>query len=229
MTDLINAGIEYMTFSHIMVFIYILNTMISLGLIFVDKTKSASAIMAWIMVLYILPVVGLFMYLILSQNIARKKIFRMTADEEAGLGSLLGWQKEAVRKGISDNPEDETYKWRNMILLNLEYADSLLIDSKEIELIFDGQEMFDRLLEDIRNAKYTIKLCYYIIRDDDTGRELIELLTRKAKEGVKVRLLIDALGSRSIGYSELKEFKRAGGRYAYFFKPLIRKCLKLDS
>ena len=222
MTDILKAVLEYMSFSHFMVFIYILNTLISLGLIFVDKTKSASAIMAWIMVLYILPVVGLVMYLILSQNIARKKIFRMTADEEAGIGTLLEWQKEAVRKGISVNPEDETYKWRNMILLNLEYADSLLIDCKEVELIYDGQEMFDRLLEDIRNAKYTIKLCYYIIRDDDTGKELIELLTRKAQEGVKVRLLIDALGSRSIGYTDLRAFKKAGGRYAYFFKPLIR-------
>ena len=180
MTDILKAVLEYMSFSHFMVFIYILNTLISLGLIFVDKTKSASAIMAWIMVLYILPVVGLVMYLILSQNIARKKIFRMTADEEAGIGTLLEWQKEAVRKGISVNPEDETYKWRNMILLNLEYADSLLIDCKEVELIYDGQEMFDRLLEDIRNAKYTIKLCYYIIRDDDTGKELIELLTKEA-------------------------------------------------
>ena len=222
MADLFNSLIEYMTFSHIMVFIYILNTIISLGLIFVDTNKSASAIMAWIMILYILPAVGLFMYLILSQNIARMKIFRMTADEEAGLGSLLEWQKEAVRKGISDNPEDETYKWRNMIMLNLDYANSLLIDCKDIELIYDGREMFDRLLEDIRNAKYTIKLCYYIIRDDDTGKELIDLLTRKAQEGVKVRLLIDALGSRSIGYSELRAFKKAGGRYAYFFKPLIR-------
>ena len=37
-----------------------------------------------------------------------------------------------------------------------------------------------------------------------------------------MRLLIDALGSRSIGYTDLREFKKAGGEYAYFFKPLIR-------
>ena len=222
MSSFISSLIDSMTFSHIMVFVYILNTLISIGLIFFDRRKSASAVMAWIMVLYILPVLGLLLYLILSQNIARQKIFRMTADEEAGIDTLVGWQKEAVRNGISDNPLDETYKWRSMIALNLDYANSLLIDCKDVELIFDGQEMFDRLLEDIRNAKYTIKLCYYIVRDDDTGNELIDLLTRKAQEGVKVRLLIDALGSRSIGYTNLREFRKAGGRYAYFFKPLIR-------
>lgn len=222
MTELVNALSEYMTFSHIMVFIYVLNTLIALGLIFVDTTKSPSAIMAWIMMLYILPAVGLVLYLIFSQNIARMKIFRMTADEEAGIGTLVKWQKETVRKGISENPEDETFKWRDMIALNLDYAGALLIDCKEVDLVYDGQEMFDRLLNDIRNAKYTIKLCYYIVKDDDTGKELINLLTRKAAEGVKVRLLLDALGSRSIGHRDLYEFKKAGGRYAFFFKPLIR-------
>ena len=222
MGTIIDSILEYLTFSHIMVIVYILNALIALGLIFVDRKKSASAIMAWIMVLYLLPAVGLVMYLILSQNIARLQIFRMTADEEEGIETLLGFQKESFRNGISRGAGDLTYKWRNMIAMNLEYANALLIDARDVEVIYDGQEMFDRLCDDIRKAKYTVKLCYYIVRDDDTGRKLIELLTEKAKEGVKVRLLIDALGSRSIGYSELKELKKAGGTYAYFFKPRIR-------
>ena len=222
MEILLNSILEYMTFSHIMVLIYILNTIIALGLIFIDTTKSATAIMAWIMILYILPVFGLILYMIFSQNIARHQIFRMTADEEAGIGTLVEWQKETVRDGISSDPVDVTSKWRNMITMNLDYSDSLLIDAREVELIFDGQEMFDRLLEDIRNAKYTVKLCYYILKDDDTGNELIDLLTRKAEQGVKVRLLVDALGSRQIGNRKLRAFRKAGGRYAFFFKPLIR-------
>lgn len=222
MTNIFNSILEYMTFSHIMVLVYILNTLIALGLIFVDTTKSASAIMAWIMILYILPVGGLILYLIFSQNIARLKIFRMTADEEEGINTIVGYQKESFRNGISHLSGDLTHKWRNMIAMNLDYSGSLLIDCQDVDVIYDGQEMFDRLCNDIRNAKYTIKMCYYIVRDDDTGTRLISLLTEKAKEGVKVRLLIDALGSRSIGYRELKELKKAGGSYAYFFKPRIR-------
>ncbi len=222
MAVFLNALAEFFTFSHIMVFVYILNTIISLGLIFFDNRKSPSAILAWIMVLYILPIVGLFLYIILSQNIARHQIFRMTANENNDIKALIGWQKEYVLKEISTNPEDETYRWRDMITLNLDYADSVLIDANDIQTIFDGQEMFDRLCDDIRNAKYTIKLCYYIIRDDETGRQLIDLLTQKAREGVKVRLLMDALGSRSIGRHDLKEFREAGGSYAFFFKPMIR-------
>ena len=204
-----------------MVIIYILNMLISLGLIFLDD-KSPTATMAWIMILYIMPVVGLLLYLILSQNIARQQIFRMTEEEEAGMGTLLDWQKEAVKDEIPDDPSEVTSKWREMISMNLDYADALLTGNESIELIYDGKEMFERLCKDIENARYTIKLCYFIVKDDFVGKRLITLLTEKASQGVKVRLLMDALGSRSIGRSELREFKKAGGSYAFFFKPFIR-------
>ena len=123
MTVFLNALSEFFTFSHIMVFVYILNTIISLGLIFLDNRKSPSAILAWIMVLYLLPIIGLLTYIVLSQNIARQQIFRMTSNEDNDIKALIGWQKEYVRKGISSNPEDETHRWRDMITLNLDYAD----------------------------------------------------------------------------------------------------------
>lgn len=204
-----------------MLVIYILNAIIAFGLIFLDD-KNPTATMAWIMVLFMMPVVGLVLYLILSQNIARQQIFRMTEDEKHGLGSLLDWQKQAVKDEISDDPDDVTSKWRDMISMNLDYSNSLLTGNEEVELIYDGKEMFERLCSDIENARYTIKLCYYIVRDDFVGRRLLELLTRKAKEGVKVRLLIDALGSRGIGNHQLREFKKVGGQCAMFFKPRIR-------
>ncbi len=205
-----------------MVIIYILNALIALGLIFIDDSKSPSATMAWIMILFMIPVVGLGLYLILSQNIARKQIFRMTEAEEEGKTTLLGWQKEAVKQSITADEDDVTGRWKDMISMNLDYADALLTGNDSVEIITDGKEMFERLCSDIENAKYTIKLCFFIVRDDFIGRRLIELLTKKAREGVKVRLLMDALGSRSIGYTDLKEFKKAGGHYAFFFKPLIR-------
>ena len=204
-----------------MLLVYMLNAIIAFGLIFIDK-KSPAATMAWIMVLFLIPILGLVLYLILSQNIARQQIFKMTESEEAGIGSLVGWQKESVKTGIKTSGNKITEKWKSMISMNLDYADSLLTDNSSVELIYDGQEMFNRLCEDIIAAKYTIKLCYFIIKDDFVGRRLIDLLTQKAREGVKVRLMMDALGSRSIGRAELRDFKKAGGKYAFFFKPLIR-------
>ena len=218
---LIDQIAEFFTFSHIMVLVYILNALITFGLIFIDD-KSPTSTLAWIMVLFMIPVIGLILYLIFSQNIARQQIFRMTEEEKTGMGTLLGWQRESVKSGISASDNEVTNKWRSMISLNLEYADSLLMDNDSVEVIYDGQEMFNRLCDDLLNAKYTIKLCYYIVRDDFVGTRLIDILTQKAQEGVKVRLMMDALGSRSIGRHDLRAFRKAGGKYAFFFKPLIR-------
>ena len=213
--------LQFFTLAHIMAIIYALNTIIAFGLIFFDD-KPPTATMAWIMILYIMPVAGLFLYLILSQNIARQQIFRMTEEEKEGMGTLLDWQKQAVKDELSDDPDDLTMKWREMISMNLDYADALLTGNESVELIYDGREMFERLCSDIENARYTIKLCYFIVKDDFVGKRLIELLTEKARQGVKVRLLMDALGSRSIGRSELRELRKAGGSCAFFFKPFIR-------
>ena len=212
MTGILEQFLQFFTLSHIMAIIYILNALIALGLIFFDDSKSPTATMAWIMILFMVPVAGLFLYLIFSQNIARQQLFRMTEEESAGKEAMLGWQKEAVRQSMSVDESDITGRWKDMISMNLEYADSLLTANDSVEIITDGKEMFERLCTDIENAKHTIKLCYYIVKDDFVGRRLIDLLTKKA----------DALGSRSIGHSDLRAFKKAGGRYAFFFKPLIR-------
>jgi cardiolipin synthase len=138
-----------------MLIIYVLNTIIAFGLIFLDD-KPPTATMAWIMILYIMPVAGLLLYRILSQNIARQQIFRMTEEEKEGMGTLLGWQKQAVKEELSGDPDDLTVKWREMISMNLDYADSLLTGNESVELIYDGREMFERLCTDIENARYTI-------------------------------------------------------------------------
>ncbi len=222
MTEIISQIGSVFTISHLMTAVYVVNFLIALTLIFVDHSKPATSVLAWIMILYLIPIVGLVLYAIFSQNIARQQIFKLTSDEEKSFDTMLNWQKDNVRTALKESNEPAIRKWADMIEMNLDYADSLLTDNESVELIYDGKEMFERLCSDIRNAKYSIKVCYYIIKDDEVGMELLNLLTEKAKEGVNVRLLMDALGCRSIGRKELKKFTAAGGHYAFFFKPRIR-------
>ena len=56
-----------------MLLIYLLNAVIAFGLIFID-TKSPAATMAWIMVLFLIPVLGLVLYLILSLRILKMNL-----------------------------------------------------------------------------------------------------------------------------------------------------------
>ena len=74
----------------------------------------------------------------------------------------------------------------------------------------------------LKQAKNHIHIQYYIIKDDDLGKRFIDALTKKAKEGVKVRVLYDELGSRTLNKRFFKEFKKAGGRVEVFFPSKLK-------
>ena len=83
-----------------------------------------------------------------------------------------------------------------------------------------GQEMLETLRQEIRHAKVRIHLSTYIFSADRTGKEIIELLTHKAREGVEVRLLLDALGSWGTPTRLGRRLTKAGGGIARF-NPVI--------
>ena len=57
--------------------IFFLNFLIALGIIFVER-KNPSATLAWLAVLTVLPGLGIFFYMMLSQGISRQKIFKLS-------------------------------------------------------------------------------------------------------------------------------------------------------
>lgn len=208
--------------------LYIINLAIVFVIIFLER-KNPSATLAWILVLFVLPVFGIFLYLIFSQNISREKIYKLTDKEIRVIRDEVQDQMACIDRHEFEFANDASSKWRHMVKLNQVYGESFLTQNNQIEMITDGKEMFERLLRDISGASHSVNIMFYIIRDDKVGRKLIEALTEKAREGVEVRLLMDAIGSRSINDRKLSDFLSAGGKVAYFFKPKLKYLtLKLN-
>lgn len=80
----------------------------------------------------------------------------------------------------------------------------------------DGRETLAELRRQIKGAKRRISISTYILGDDAVGRELVSLLTARAKEGLDVRLLVDAIGSFGIPLRLCRPLRRAGGQVARF-------------
>ncbi len=85
-----------------------------------------------------------------------------------------------------------------------------------VTLYHDTHKAHSALLEEMRAARHHIHLEFFIIRGDEAGRELLALLTDKAKQGVEVRLLVDSMGGRSLQWELLQPLVLAGGRAARF-------------
>lgn len=212
---------SWLSISGIITATYAISIIIAFTIIFLER-KNPSATLAWILILFMIPGVGILLYVFLSQNMARKKIFHLTNFEHTFIGTALQEQINSMKSKqfVFSNPEAR--KWKDMILLNQTYGRSFFTQDNRLSIFAHGSHKFDSLLIDIKNATQTINVMYYIVKNDAMGRSLIDALTVKAREGVEVRLLIDAMGGRQLSDRHLLKFRRAGGKYAFFFPPKFK-------
>lgn len=90
-----------------------------------------------------------------------------------------------------------------------------------VSVIRGGKDYFDKLLELIDTALYSIHLQVYILSDDETGMLVTDALLRAAKRGVAVYMLADGYASRSLPGHFIRDVKE-GGIHFRFFEPLFK-------
>jgi cardiolipin synthase len=202
--------------------IYAINTLLVIALIFLER-KDPTATLTWVLVFYIAPLVGFFFYILLSQNFSRKKLFKLKVIEEKIYGAYIEQQKNKYSKGQLIINDTNIQPYTDLIKMNLFSNDSYYSQDNEITIYTNGNDKFDAVKESIGKANDHIHMLYYIFQNDELGKEIIDLLAKKAKEGVQVRLLVDSVGGRSLNNSLLKPLKDAGGKFELFFKSPIPK------
>ncbi|HFQ60966.1 MAG TPA: cardiolipin synthase [Epsilonproteobacteria bacterium] len=91
-------------------------------------------------------------------------------------------------------------------------------------LITSNTEAYTKMLEEIERAQYSIDMSTYVFQFDTMTQSLIEALTKKAQEGVRVRLLLDLVGSLGAYFHQrgFKALRNAGGEVA-FFVPILKR------
>jgi len=100
-------------------------------------------------------------------------------------------------------------------------------NGNNFRLISSDTEAYIALLDEIEHAKYSIDFCTYVFEFDSMTENLLKRLEERAKEGVKVRLLMDLVGSFG-AYVHQRKFnalKNAGAQVA-FFTPILKRPLQ---
>lgn len=194
----------------------VLNIILAFILIFLER-KDPSATWAWLMVLILIPYVGFILYLVIGQNLSRQKIFVTKSEEDQIIRKILMEQISHLQNNEIIFNDDEMVNYQDMIRMQLISDNSLFTQDNKVEIFTDGTKKFEELIDMINKAEDHIHLLYYIIRNDNLSRRIIKALSRKAREGVEVRLLFDALGGRTLPRGFFNELKSAGGMVASFF------------
>lgn len=181
---------------------YLLGAIISMTIILENRDPAKT--MTWLLIFILLPGIGLIIYGVFGRNIRKIKIFKTqklanNIKEEKlfenleEIEALVRLEMDSIRKDKLLDDEDDVAKKRVISLL-LNTGKFPFTVNNRVDVFENGNKKFDRLIEDIKNAKEHIHLEYFIIKDSDIGRKIKDILIKKAREGVQIRILYDDVG-----------------------------------
>ncbi|NGP44664.1 cardiolipin synthase [Bacillaceae bacterium SIJ1] len=207
--------------SAIVICTLVLNIMLATFVVFRER-RDISATWAWLLVLLFVPVVGFVLYLFFAQNLSRYRLFDSEDFNQRDYGDIVSSQLKKIKEGHLPYRNVDISEHRDMIYMHLLHNQAAFSDNNIFEFYTSGDKKFKQLIEDIKQAKESIHLQYYIYRRDNLGKAVREALIQKAKEGLRVRVLYDALGSRTLNKGFFKELIKHGGEVESFFPSKLR-------
>jgi cardiolipin synthase A/B len=224
-------------------------TVVTIAWVLVTKKNSTSAV-AWCLVVFFLPLFGpLFFWLFGYQHVSvplsrkrqhRKRFRRQHPPERAelptGPADRGGWPEvKSVAQAGREGTWPETRQLESVASqsgprqaisrLAHKFGAYSVTTGNRITFFDEGRPAFEAMLEAIAAARHHVHLETFIFQPDATGQLFLETLARKARQGVAVRLLYDAMGSHRLHRWRLQPLREAGGKYSVFLplNPLRRR------
>ncbi|APW40670.1 cardiolipin synthase [Rhodoferax koreense] len=181
--------------------------------IILEKRAPVSTL-SWILSMALLPILGYVVYYFLGpQRLKKHRLKRLRSQ-----AALHG---ETDFAGLRERASDAPQSLRQLAQLGTAACDLPIATATQVDLLVDGAQAFDAIFEAIRAARHHVHLEYYIFEPDRIGTALRDLLVEKARAGVQVRLLVDALGSKRIGQRFLAPLTEAGAQVGLFHQSRI--------
>ncbi len=173
------------------------------------QKRSPTSMISWMLTIVFIPYVAVPLYFLIGIRKREKKyqkgyveFHELTKHNPYILNDPNnGFQNILKKNGITSATSGNTYR-----------------------LITSDTAAYEQMLIEMRNAKESIDICTYVFKYDQTTEAFLELLTLRAKEGIRVRLLMDIVGSFSVYINQrhFKALKNAGGEIA-FFVPILKR------
>lgn len=187
---------------------------ISLILIIFMENRHPSSTLAWILVLALVPVAGFIFYMLFGQNYRKRRNFSQKAQRDKySFNIIKGGELHAEEHELLSSFSDDQ---RQMLQLSHRMSKSPVTFASHTTVLTDGEETFSALIYELLHAKHHIHMEYYIYRDDEIGRKIKSILMEKARAGVEVRFMFDAVGSLTLKKSFLDEMREAGVQVVAF-------------
>jgi cardiolipin synthase A/B len=185
-------------------------TILSCIIVVLKENRNPIRSLAWVIALIFLPVVGLVFYLFFGRSLKGEHM--MSRHNRRRIISKMAPRHVNLSAGELSAPD------KNMIKLIRTIGSTFYSVNNEIDIYTTGAEKFEALKRDLRNARKSILLQYYIFSDDATGQEIADILIGKAREGLEVKVIYDHVGSFSASRKFFRRMQENGVDTHPFFR-----------
>ena len=180
---------------------------VSTTLRIVFKRRPTTYVIAWMLVIYILPIIGIILYFALGETHLGQQRAKRAQKMRPTIAKFINQ--------LSAFPDIFTAKVSQVskpIFQLCKHQTGLDgIKGNHIELLSDTDTIFNRLIDDINNANSNIEMVFYIWNEGGKADDVEQALIQATQRGVTCRLMIDSAGSRHFIRSKACQRMRAAG------------------
>lgn len=178
-------------------------------LIYVPQQRAPNSARAWLLLIFFLPVAGLVLYAWIGRIYIPHQRAQLYNDATKAVDRAQQ-QLMQIMPQLFATKSIEPTGLQNTIHAVTKIGGMPVTDGNQIEILHGYETLIERLIEDIDAAQYNIHMLYYIYGNDKTGERVTHALTNAAKRGVKIRVLLDAIGARQGLKHQAPKLRAAG-------------------
>ncbi|MDO5770087.1 MAG: phospholipase D-like domain-containing protein [Psychrobacter sp.] len=165
--------------------------MVLLTLRILSVQRNVGVAIAWLAILYTLPLFGLITYILIGEPMIGRRYLQRTEQARA----LLNEMAERERLVFDQGEELLTETYRGVSRIGTVWTGFGVYDDHQMRLLVGSDQIFSQLLEDISSARQIILMEFYIVYPEGQVRAILEALAAAAKRGVDCHLVADSVGS----------------------------------
>lgn len=199
--------------------------MIVMTLRVVSVQRNIGVSIAWVAVLYTLPVFGFVAYILLGEPMIGRR-YRERVDQASILMNDMARREHLIfDKGQDLLPTN----YRGVSQIGTRWTGFGVFPNHQMQLLTDPASIFQRLIEDIHAAQRIVLMEFYIVYPKGQVLEVIEALSVAAQRGVECHILADSVGSFSFINSSVHRKLEKAGVYVHqslpvgLFKTLFKR------
>ncbi|KAB0265576.1 cardiolipin synthase [Microvirga brassicacearum] len=184
------------------------------GIFLISENRRPQATLAWMLVFFFAPGIGVLVYILFGRGrkafSKRSRLLKQDLEGKARplLEPILARQDAEIARLEGQSPSR-----KRLMMLVRRNSRSGLSRRNRVQIQQDAAVFYPSLIDDMKAARHSIHLQYFIWAADSFGESLKRVLTEKARAGIRVRLLYDPLGSRAhLGRGYIRDLRAAGAQ-----------------